>query len=282
MSDSPSFKALFQSRPKLLVPAILGTMLLMLLIGGALWLADPYQPLPEAQASMVSDSVVHVQTEPWLIFEPRMVDPIAGLILYPGGRVAPEAYAPTARALAERGHVVVIVPMPLNLAVFAPNVALEVIEQMGLVQHWAVGGHSLGGAMAARFADEHPAEVEGLVLWASYPARSNDLRRQELAVVSIYATGDGLASPQEVLASERLLPPDTRFVEIEGGNHAQFGWYGPQSGDGQADISLQAQQQVIIDATGELLERLASQGASRLSKESALLLNLLKRPIFRW
>ncbi|MFP3855103.1 MAG: alpha/beta hydrolase [Anaerolineales bacterium] len=279
MSDPPASKTWLRSHLRLLIPVILGVLLLILLIAGAFWLANPYQPLPEAQTAMVSDSVVRVHEEPWLIFEPRTLNPTAGLILYPGGRVAPEAYAPTARALAEQGNLVVIVPMPLNLAVLAPNAAAEVIEQMELVQHWAIGGHSLGGAMAARFADNNPDLVDGLVLWASYPARSNDLSRSDLAVVSVFASADGLAGPQEVLASAPLLPSDARFVEIDGGNHAQFGWYGPQSGDGQADISLPAQQQVIIDATSDLLEGLSSQGAPPLSKNRALFSNPFMSPI---
>jgi pimeloyl-ACP methyl ester carboxylesterase len=175
------------------------------------------------------------------------------LILYPGGRVDARAYAPAARAIAEAGYLVAIAPMPLNLAVFAPDRAAEVMQAFPEIEQWAVGGHSLGGAMAARFADQHPEAVDGLVLWAAYPAESNGLSDESLEVASISGTRDGLSTPAKIEASRELLPADTEWVAIEGGNHAQFGWYGPQSGDGKADVSREDQQQKIIDATIDLL-----------------------------
>jgi dienelactone hydrolase len=184
-------------------------------------------------------------------------EPSAGLILYPGGRVDLRSYAPTAREIAAQGYLVVVVPMPLNLAFFAPDRAAEVIAAFPEVDRWAIGGHSLGGAMAARFAHRYPSTVHGLVLWASYPAASDDLSaRGDLAVASIYGTLDGLATEDEIAASRPLLPPDTRWVAIEGGNHAQFGWYGPQRGDNPATISREAQQQETIAGTLALLAAL--------------------------
>jgi hypothetical protein len=108
--------------------------------------------------------------------------------------------------------------------------------------------------MAARFAHGHPSTVHGLVLWASYPAASDDLSdRGDLAVASIYGTLDGLATEDKIAASRPLLPPDTRWVAIEGGNHAQFGWYGPQPGDNPATIGREAQQRETVAATLALL-----------------------------
>jgi pimeloyl-ACP methyl ester carboxylesterase len=117
------------------------------------------------------------------------------------------------------------------------------------IDDWAVGGHSLGGAMAARFAYQNPAAVQGLVLWAAYPASTDDLSSQDVRVTSIYGTRDGLATGDKIAASRPLLPPDTTWVAIEGGNHAQFGWYGPQSGDNPATISREDQQAQIVAAT---------------------------------
>jgi len=95
--------------------------------------------------------------------------------------------------------------------------------------------------------------VDGLALWAAYPAESDDLSSSDLTVVSVYASEDGVAEVDSVLASEPLLPDDTRWVLIEGGNHAGFGWYGPQSGDNPRTISLESQQEQVISATAELL-----------------------------
>jgi hypothetical protein len=110
--------------------------------------------------------------------------------------------------------------------------------------------------MAAKFAYDNPGLVDGLVLWAAYPAGNNDLSSRDLVAASIYGTLDGLASEGEVVDSRRLMPSDTRWVAIEGGNHAQFGWYGPQNGDNPAAISRQAQQEQIVAATLEVLDQL--------------------------
>jgi len=101
--------------------------------------------------------------------------------------------------------------------------------------------------------------VKGLLLWASYPAASDDLSDLDLAVISIYGTLDGLASEEEVVDSRDLLPADTRWVAVEGGNHAQFAWYGPQSGDNPATISRDDQQELVVAATLDLLARLSAQ-----------------------
>ena len=98
------------------------------------------------------------------------------------------SYAPAARAIAAQGYLVVIVPMPFNLAVFKPAAAEAVIAAHPEIEHWAIGGHSLGGAMAANYVYTHPDAVQGLVLWAAYPAGNNSLADRQLAVVSIYGT----------------------------------------------------------------------------------------------
>lgn len=233
----------------LLVPAVgLG--------GFVLWAEATPPPMGEALAALESDSLVQVTTDRWLFFTPANQQPSAGLILYPGGRVDPRSYSPAARAVAAEGYLVIIVPMPLNLAVFAADTAGDVIAAYPDVSDWAIGGHSLGGAMAARFAYGHPEDVQGLVLWAAYPDASNDLSQRDLAVTSIYGTLDGLATTEKIDASRPLLPPTTEWVAIEGGNHAQFGWYGPQSGDNPASISREEQQRQVIAATLELLASL--------------------------
>jgi len=237
-------------------------LVLILALGGfVIWASTAAAAMPEALAALQSDAQEQVQTEPWLVFRPMGDQPTVGLVLYPGARVDRRAYAPAARALAREGYLVVIVSMPLNLAVLAPDRAAEVMAAFPEIGHWAVGGHSLGGAMSARFAYQHPEAVQGLVLWAAYPASTDDLSGYSLSVTSIYGTRDGLATEDKIAASRPLLPPDTSWVAIEGGNHAQFGWYGPQSGDGSATISRHEQQKQIVAATLALLARLADQGS---------------------
>ncbi len=230
-------------------------------VGFVIWALDAHPPEPEALAALNETSAIEIETEPWLTFAPTSPDrPVTtGLILYPGGRVDPRAYAPAARLIALRGYRVVIVPMPLNLAFFAPRRADAVIAAYPEIQTWAVGGHSLGGAMAALYVDRAaPDAVAGLALWAAYPAEPNDLSdAEDLTALSIYATRDGLMTEEEFEASRPLLPSNTRWVTIEGGNHTQFGAYGAQQGDQPATISRTAQQGMIVEATvGLLLEGL--------------------------
>jgi pimeloyl-ACP methyl ester carboxylesterase len=223
--------------------------------GFLLWAEDPYRAMPEAIASLESDAQVQVETDPWISFTPRDQAPATGLIFYPGGLVEAEAYSPAARVIAEHGYLVVITPMPLHLAVLNSDAAAEVIAANPEIGNWAIAGHSLGGSMAAAFADQN-SEIDGLVLWAAYPAESNDISAQAITVSSIYGTRDGLATPEKVLAAKPLLPADTVWLPIEGGNHAQFGWYGPQEGDNPAAISREVQQAKVVEATLALLMQL--------------------------
>jgi hypothetical protein len=210
-------------------------------------------PMPEAREALKPDYEVLVTRGPWLVFRPILKNPTTGFIIYPGGRVNPAAYAPQAHAIAAQGYLVVIVPMPLNLAVFGSERASSVIQDFPEINAWTIGGHSLGGSMAALYADKHVDQIKGLVLWASYPAKSNDLSNSTIRVVSIYGSQDGLATPAKIEASRPLLPADTTWVQITGGNHAQFGWYGAQPGDHPATISREDQQAQIIQATLDLL-----------------------------
>lgn len=218
---------------------------------GYLWLTDLADPMPETEAALVSDERITVQTEPWLSFTPAGPAD-TGLVFYPGGRVPAEAYAPPLRAIAEAGYLTVAPSMPFGLAVLTPDVARDVVAAHPEVERWVVGGHSLGGAMAAQFAAGDDG-VDGLVLWAAYPAGGTDLSASAIAATSVYATEDGLTSLEEIEASRAQLPPTTVFVEIAGGNHAGFGWYGEQDGDGTADISREEQQAQVVAATIELL-----------------------------
>jgi len=233
-------------------------LLILGLVGFLIWAEFPAAPEIQAFQSLSdSQNAIFTQTNGWLIFEPEGTAAETGLILYPGGRVDPRAYAPHAHAIAAAGFKVVIVPMPLNFAFLGLERASQVIDTFPEITHWAVGGHSLGGAMAAEYANNNPQKVDGLVLWASYPAENTDLSRLDLAVTSVFAENDGLATPEEVLSAQSRLPADTEFVEIPSGNHAGFGWYGPQRGDGELAITKAAQQEQIVEATILLLAELA-------------------------
>ncbi len=228
------------------------------LAGFTIWAYTPLGPAPEALAALQSDAKVHVDQQPWLIFKPVGREPTNGFIFYPGGRVDPRSYAVTARALAEQGNLVVIVPMPFNLAFFGSSRAQQVQAAFPQIQHWVIGGHSLGGVAAAMYAHSKPNSIDGLVLWASYPTSGDSLADSALPVLSIYGTED--MGRAQIEASKPLLPEATRWVVIQGGNHAQFGDYGPQPGDNPATVSRADQQAQAVQATAEFIKE---KGVSR-------------------
>jgi len=177
-----------------------------------------------------------------------------GLIFYPGAKVDPQAYAPLAAELAKEEILTVIVPMPLNLAILGSNKALAVMEKYPEVSRWAISGHSLGGAMACKFVSDHPGKVESLILLGAYTTSNWDLSLANLSVLSVSASNDGLSTPEKVDKNREFLPSDTVFFEIEGGNHAQFGDYGEQIGDGKAEISGSEQLDITVTQILTFLE----------------------------
>ena len=236
---------------------VIGVMILVGLVAVGVRIATrPAEPMPQALAAMQSVPQVDVSNSTWLVFKPHVTEPTTGLIFYPGGLVDPRAYAPMAHDISAQGYLVVIVPMPLNLAFFDANRATDVIASYPSIKRWAIGGHSLGGVAAALFVKSHPAATRGIVFWASYPAAS--MVDYEGMVVSISGSSDGLSTPAKINASRALLPATTKFVVIDGGNHGQFGWYGLQSGDGVATISRETQQEQIVNATLGFLGQLSS------------------------
>ncbi len=234
--------------------------LLILVVAGAagfaLWGINGYGPLPEATAAMQSDKDVQVtDTSSLISFAPAAKAATTGYIFYPGARVLPAAYAPYMHDIARNGYAVFVVKMPVNFAIFGIYRAQDVIDANPTIKNWAIGGHSLGGSMAAIFA-EKPA-IKGIVFWASYPA--NDLsRRTDLAVMSIFGSVDGLVKMASKDSSRALLPANAQTVTIEGSNHAFFGWYGAQDGDNAATISRDVARDQIESATITLLKQITT------------------------
>jgi len=223
------------------------------------------QARPEAVDALQSDGKVTItrpEGQDWYVFAPTAAPPTTGLILYPGGFVDPVAYAPFAHEIAQQGFLVVIDPMPLNLAVTDSEAADAIIAAHPEIDAWAIGGHSLGGAMAAEYISNNPGAMAGLALWAAYPAENTDLSAQPITVGSVYGDADGVASIEDVRGAAGRLPPDTTFVAIPGGNHTQFGFYGEnlQRGDNPAGIDRDDQRAAIVAATVQMLQSLTPTG----------------------
>jgi pimeloyl-ACP methyl ester carboxylesterase len=149
------------------------------------------------------------------------------------------------QALAKKGLTAVIVKMPFNLAVFNPNGADAVIAALPEINHWIIGGHSLGGAMASDYVAGHEDKVDGLVLMGAYP--NQDLALSNHPVLSLYGSNDQVLNRQAFEAAREKMPSATTLYEISGGNHSSFGNYGQQAGDGMASISSAEQQTITVE-----------------------------------
>jgi dienelactone hydrolase len=235
---------------------LLGLLAILLLsgVGFVAWAETPYPAAPEALFALASDSNVTVTVDDYITFAPTSVEPDTGFIFYPGGRVDYRAYAAPLRRIAEQGYLVILVPVRLNLAFFDVNAADRAINEFPGIDHWAVGGHSLGGVAAGLYARGN-GDIDGVVFWASYPA-DDALKDTDLKVLSVYGTLD-MGGTEAFETSRQNLPADTEFVVIEGGNHAQFGDYGNQPGDNEADITREQQQTRTVTATGLFLSSLS-------------------------
>jgi len=233
---------------------ILGVVVLLGVTGFIIWGLTPLGPESEALAAMESNANVTVQdTGNFVVFTPASQTPVTGFIVYPGGHVDYRSYAPVAQEIASHGYRVAIVRMPLSLAVFGVNKADDVIAAYPDMRYWVIGGHSLGGSMAASYAREHTNKVQGMAFWASYPQTSDDLSSTYLKGLSTYGSNDQILDRETFNTTLALLPPGTIMQVIEGGNHAQFGNYGLQPGDGTATISAADQQTQAADLTVRLL-----------------------------
>jgi len=180
-----------------------------------------------------------------------------GLIFYPGALVDPASYVTSLAEFARRGYQVLVLRVPANLAILDSARAEAVLDEyeayaedagVTLPSTWVGAGHSLGGTCAAFLAADRPTFFVGLAFLASYPADSASLADWGRPVLSISASEDGLATPEKIEAAKNLLPASTTYVTIDGGNHAQFGNYGDQDGDGTASIGPTAQWTQTADA----------------------------------
>jgi hypothetical protein len=193
-----------------------------------------------ALSALESTDRVTTTQDKWIVFEP-VKETETGLIFYPGGLVEPTAYAPILHQIAEEGILVIITPMPLNLAIINTGAANAVIDAYPNISTWILAGHSLGGASAAIFAENNPNRIDAIALWDSYPPDSADLSDNTISVISIFGTTNNFPNTENFNEKKHLLPAETIFIGIEGANHAQFGDYGPQKGDVVASMSLAEQ-----------------------------------------
>lgn len=188
-----------------------------------------------------------------IVISPGSGTPQTGIIFYPGGRCDSRAYAPVIRPLSATGNLVVIPNMPLRLAVLDAGRAAKIMAAYPDIKRWIIGGHSMGGAMAAAWVYKNPGRVKGLFFLASYPSGMHPLAHSELPVAMLYGTQDKITSKTEFDASRSRLPSHTEFIAIEGGDHYQFGSFG--NVDVTATVSRDEQQRITVAALQSFVNR---------------------------
>ncbi|WP_303968944.1 alpha/beta hydrolase [Sporosarcina ureae] len=233
----------------------LAILLLIIAVGFFAFASFYYKAQSYAEDNLQSDSEVTVKNEKELVFEPTLNKKNIGFIFYQGAKVEAEAYAPMAKELAKEGYTVVIPHLPLKMAIFSPDRADKVIRKHPEITTWAIGGHSLGGVTASDYALRHD-KIATLVLLASYPGSHTDLSETSVDVLSIWASRDEVADAKAIKSAKASMPSGAKFLEIKGGNHAGFGDYGEQKGDGKATISNEEQMTQTTTAILELLDTL--------------------------
>ena len=219
----------------------------------------------EVDAAMTSSGSVKVfQKRDWsgvslfFGFEPAQPVSSKGLIIYPGGFVDPRAYAPLARHFAELGYHAAVLTLPFNLGVLGTHYAdYPKHYWKDEVSGWVIGGHSLGGVVAADYVNVKRASwdrVDALFLLAAYPNDLSYLNTLDIPVTSIWGSVDGLTTVQDIEGSKARLPAHTKYVRIDGGNHTQFYYTDTlQDGDNPAQISREQQQSIVEQEIGALL-----------------------------
>ena len=224
---------------KKLVAGIVLSVLFALILACGIYLSDYYtadfseieRVLGKSENQLYEKSLLKEGT---LCFLPK-AGAKTGFVFYPGGKVQYNAYEPLLAKLAEKGIACFLVKMPFNLAVFNINGAEKVLNQFPEIENWFIGGHSLGGSMAASFLGKNQFDIKGLILLASYSTM--DFSESDIRLLSIFGSEDGVLNLEKYTENKSHFSKNAKEVVIEGGNHAGFGFYGPQKKDGKASIS---------------------------------------------
>lgn len=221
------------------VISVITAVILALVCACAIYLGDYYRADEDAIAAFTPKKEVERTyfDKDTIVYAPEGAT--TGFIFYPGGKVEYTAYIPLMEACAAEGIFCALVEMPFNLAVLDINAADGIQEGYPQIENWYIGGHSLGGSMAASYLANHTDEYEGLILLGSYSTA--DLSDSGVSVLSVYGSEDRVLNQEKYEENRENLPEDFTETVIEGGCHAYFGVYGAQDGDGTPTITYEQQ-----------------------------------------
>ncbi len=219
---------------------VLLSLVVLLVLGLFIYTRDSYGPLEAMTEEINTLNLDGIEVIDDLDQISYYVDqPKKNIVIVPGGKVKPESYQYLAVKLALAGYDVTIVKTVFNLAIITPNYGARFLKD-GIEN--VVIGHSLGGTVASMFSHNDD-RVSDIIFLASYPI--SDVSDKNVLLIT--GQFDTVLDIDDVNQSASLLPDDVIMYEITGGNHAQFGWYGPQYLDGEASIDTKTQQDIIVD-----------------------------------
>lgn len=249
-SDIIAKRGMTMKKRNKIIIAILVAVIAALGIATGIYANDYYRAVDVDEYIMSSKTVTVSQIDEGYFFDGPGED--KALIFYPGAKVEETAYAPIMKSLAEQGVDCFLIKMPMKLAIFGASKADDIRAKYDY-ENYYLAGHSLGGAMAANYATEHLNDYSGLFLLAAYPTK--DLTKARFPIVLLYGDNDKVLNREKLEVGFTLVPSDYKKVEIAGGNHAQFGSYGAQNGDGEATITPEEQWQITVNTIIKKIEQ---------------------------
>lgn len=242
-----------KKKSKKLIPIIAIFMVVAVAVASFfIYINDYYRAQTDSTTVMAQEDNISVEKleDGTIVYMPEK--PRGGFVFYPGGKVEYTAYAPLMEACARRGIVCVLVEMPFNLAVFNVDAAKGIPDIYPEIENWYIGGHSLGGSMAASYLGSNPGEYNGLVLLGSYS--TEDLSGEDIDVLSVFGSEDKVMNYEKYEENKSNLPESFDEEVIEGGCHAFFGMYGNQEGDGTPKLTQQEQITITADLIAEQIK----------------------------
>ena len=208
------------------------------------YLTNCYKASESVNDYLKGDSLVTVKKdENGYLFDGPSEDKI--LVFYPGGKVEFKSYAPMMHNLAKKGIDTLIIKVPFNIAFFHTKDINKIKENYNY-SSWYLGGHSLGGVVAA--GDTIDNDIDGLILLASYSTKEI-----ECNTLSIYGSKDGILNKKNYNEYKKNLK-NLKEIVIEGGNHSNFGNYGLQENDNLSTIDKESQQETTIQEILKFIE----------------------------
>lgn len=225
---------------KLIKKILIGLLVAILMLdGGFLFYVNDYYK-GNSQATIAYNSPgVSINND---IIKLEGTNQDTAFIFYPGAKVEAKAYTPLMYSLMEKGYTSFIVEMPFHLAIFNQNAADNIIKNNPQIKNWYLVGHSMGGAMASEYADKNQDKIKGLILLGAYSSSDYPVDK----ILTIYGSNDNVLSKKPEASNNVKI--------IDGGNHAQFGNYGKQDGDGEATIDNIEQQRQTVNYILEFIQ----------------------------